>query len=245
MRNLKLTIQYDGARYKGWQKLGNDENTIQDKIEKTLSELLNEKIDLICSGRTDAKVNAENQVANFHTTSDISIDKILDHCYRSLPLDIIVKNIEEVDESFHSRFDVHEKVYTYKIDNAKFHDVFKRKYYYHVKEKLDIEKMKEASKIFIGSHDFRSFTALKAKKKSTKRKINYIDFKTNEDTIEIVFSGNGFLYRMVRILAGTIIDAGLSKITPDEIKEIMDAKKRSLAPETAPANALFLTKVVY
>ncbi|WMJ82149.1 tRNA pseudouridine(38-40) synthase TruA [Clostridium sp. MB40-C1] len=245
MRNIRLTIQYDGSRYKGWQRLGNTENTIQYKIEKVLSTLLNENIELIASGRTDAGVHAENQIANFHTKSNISINTILNYCYRYLPYDIVVKKAEDVEESFHSRFNVSQKIYTYKICNSTFPDVFTRKYSYHVTEKLDVEKMKEVASLFIGTHDFKSFTALKSKKKSTIREIFYIQFKPSENGIDIIFSGNGFLYKMLRILSGTLIQAGLGKISPKEVKEILDAKDRSLAPDTAPSHGLFLTSVLY
>lgn len=245
MRNLKIIIQYDGSRYKGWQKLGNNTNTLQHKLEKTLSELLREEIELIASGRTDAGVHAENQVANFYTNSNISIEKLLDFCYRSLPQDIVVKKVEEVEESFHSRFNVSQKVYTYKIHNSKIHDVFNGKYTYHVKEKLDIEKMKEAAEFFIGEHDFKSFTALKSKKKSTIRKIYSIDFKISGENIDIIFTGNGFLYKMVRILAATLIEVGLGKFPAADVKRIMNEKNRSLASDTAPAHGLFLTNVIY
>lgn len=245
MRNIKLTIQYDGSRYKGWQKLGNTENTIQAKIEAVLKTILEEDVDLIASGRTDAGVHAENQIANFHTNSKININKILNHCYKYLPSDIVIKNAKEVPDSFHSRYNVSKKVYTYKIYNAYFHDAFKRKYTYHVKEKLDIAAMKKAASVLVGTHDFKSFSATKSKKKSTVRTIHSIDFKVNQNNVDIVFTGNGFLYKMVRILTGTLLDAGLNKISPEEIQKILDAEDRSLAPSTAPANGLILTNVVY
>ncbi|MCY6484058.1 tRNA pseudouridine(38-40) synthase TruA [Clostridium aestuarii] len=245
MRNIKLTIEYDGSKYKGWQKLGNNNNTLQYKIEKILSELTNEEINLIASGRTDAGVHSKNQIANFKTNSTVSTSKILDYCYKYLPMDIIIKNAEEVDELFHSRYHVSQKIYTYKICNNKFHDIFNRKYSYHVKDKLDIEKMREASLLFIGSHDFKSFTALKSKKKSTIREINYINFIEKNGNIDIVFCGNGFLYKMIRILVGTLIEVGLGNLTIEEVKNILNQKDRSLAGPTAPAHGLFLTDVIY
>ncbi|PRR75915.1 tRNA pseudouridine synthase A [Clostridium thermopalmarium DSM 5974] len=171
MRNIKLTIQYDGTKYKGWQRLGNENNTIQGKIEKVLGKITGENIELIGSGRTDAGVHAYNQIANFKTNSNISNEKLLEDCYKFLPLDIVIKKAEDVDDRFHARYNALEKIYTYKIYNDSTHDVFKRKYSYHVKEELNIEKMRESAFVFIGKHDFKSFTALKSKKKSTVREI--------------------------------------------------------------------------
>ncbi|MFU0823989.1 tRNA pseudouridine(38-40) synthase TruA [Clostridium sp.] len=245
MRNIKLTIQYDGTKYKGWQKLGNENNTIQGKIEKVLTKITGENIELIGSGRTDAGVHAYNQIANFKTNSNISNEKLLEDCYKFLPLDIVIKNAEDVNDRFHARYNALEKIYTYKIYNDSTHDVFKRKYSYHVKEELNIEKMREAALVFIGRHDFKSFTALKSKKKSTIREIYSIDIIKNNADIDIVFRGNGFLYKMVRILTGTLVDAGLDKITPEDIKNIMEQKDRSIAPPTAPAHGLFLSEVIY
>lgn len=245
MRNIKLTMQYDGTRYKGWQRLGNDDNTIQTKIEKLLTQLLGEEINLIASGRTDAGVHANNQVANFYTKSSTSNKEILDYCYKYLPLDIVIKHCEDVDSNFHSRYDAKKKVYVYKIYNDKFHNVFKRKYSCHMPEELNIEAMQKAANLFIGKHDFKSFTALKSKKKSTVRELYSIKVEKFNCDIHITLTGNGFLYKMVRILVGTIIEAGLGNITFDEIKAIMDKKDRSLAPATAPAQGLFLQEVIY
>lgn len=245
MRNIKLTIQYDGTRYKGWQKLGNNDNTIQHKLECVLSELLGEEISLIASGRTDAGVHANMQVANFKTNSTKSNDTILKHCYKYLPQDIVVANAVDAGENFHSRYNVKKKIYTYNIYNSPVHDAFTRKYSYHVKETLDVKKMKEASKLFIGEHDFKSFTALKSKKKSTIKTVDSINFKKKGNNIEIIFTGNGFLYKMIRILVGTLINVGLGKLSIEDIQNIMNEKNREIAPETAPAHGLILTEVKY
>jgi tRNA pseudouridine38-40 synthase len=245
MRNIKLNIQYDGTKYKGWQKLGDDTNTIQYKIEKVLSELTGEEIDLIASGRTDAGVHARNQIANFKTKSNVTNEEILDYCYRYLPLDIVVQKCENASWDFHSRYNAKKKIYTYKIYNNKFHDIFNRKYSHHVKERLDISKMRDMASLFIGEHDFKSFTALKSKKKSTVREIYSIDFIQNGKDIDIVFVGNGFLYKMIRILVGTLIEAGLNRITKEDVQKIMLEKDRSIAPPTAPSHGLFLTDVIY
>jgi len=245
MRNIKLSIQYDGSRYKGWQRLGNEDNTIQGKIEKVLKELTNEEIELVASGRTDAGVHAYNQVTNFHTNSKVSNKELLNYCYKYLPSDIVIKTSEDVSKDFHSRYLVKEKIYIYKIYNDTFHDVFNKRYYYHVPEQLNIEIMKNAANVFIGKHDFKSFTALKSKKRSTIREIYSININKKGSEIEIIINGNGFLHKMVRILVGTLIQAGLGKITIEEILEIMDKKDRSFASDTAPAHGLFLKDIIY
>lgn len=245
MRNIKLTIQYDGTGYKGWQKLGNTNDTIQYKLENILSKLLGEEISLIGSGRTDAGVHANMQIANFKTNSSLSNKEIFKHFSKHLPQDIVVADVSDASENFHSRYNVKKKIYTYTIDNNAIHNVFTRKYSYNVKEKLDIKKMKEASKLFVGEHDFKSFTALKSKKKSTVKTIDSISFKKKDNDIEITFIGKGFLYKMIRILVGTLINVGLGKINIQDIENIMNQKNRSVAPETAPAHGLVLTEVKY
>lgn len=245
MRNIKLTIQYDGTGYKGWQKLGDNDGTIQYKLENLLSKLLGEETSIIGSGRTDAGVHANMQVANFKTNSSVSNEEILKYFHKHLPQDIVVTSVTDASANFHSRYNVKKKIYTYNIYNSPIHDVFTRKYSYNVQETLDIKKMKEASKLFIGEHDFKSFTALKSKKKSTIKTIDSIAFKRKDNNIEIIFTGKGFLYKMVRILAGTLISVGMGKLTLQDIENIMNEKDRSIAPETAPAHGLVLTEVKY
>ncbi|WP_138205530.1 tRNA pseudouridine(38-40) synthase TruA [Haloimpatiens lingqiaonensis] len=245
MRNIKLTFQYDGTKYQGWQRLRNTPNTIQEKMESILSLFTNENIELTCSGRTDAGVHAENAVANFKTNCTSSTEEIFHYCNTYMPKDIVVKKVDEVDENFHSRYNAKEKIYTYKICNNTFHNVFTRKYSYHIPTKLNIDKMREAASFLVGEHDFKSFTALKSKKKSTVRQIYSINIIEEDGNIDMVFHGNGFLYKMVRILAGTLIEVGLSNIESDSIPHLLFLKDRSQSGPTAPAHGLFLTRVVY
>ena len=221
MRNIKMTIRYDGSRYKGFQRLKDNNMTIQGKIEDVLSKIVNENIEIIGSGRTDMGVHAYGQVANFKTNSNLSIEKMKSYLYEYLPEDIVITNIEEVSERFHSRYNAKSKVYLYKIYNNKFHDPFLRKYTTHIAKNLDIELMKEASKYFIGEHDFTSFASSKSKKKSNVRTIYSINIIENNGLIEIYFEGNGFLYNMVRIMTGALIDVGQKKMTPEDIKLIL------------------------
>ncbi|CEH34528.1 tRNA pseudouridine(38-40) synthase TruA [Romboutsia lituseburensis] len=245
MRNIKMTIKYDGSRYKGFQRLKDNDMTIQGKIENVLSKMTNESIEIIGSGRTDMGVHANGQVANFKTDSELSIKKMHDYLYEYLPEDIVIINMEEVDDRFHSRYNAKSKIYLYKIDNNKYHDPFLRKYTTHVEKKLDLELMREASKYLIGEHDFTSFASSKSKKKSNIREIHSIEIKEHHNLVEIYVHGNGFLYNMVRIIVGALLDVGLHRKTPQDIKEMLEFKDRSKASDTAPSKGLILHKVNY
>ena len=193
MRNIKITIEYDGTKYKGWQRLGDSDNTIQHKIEAVLSKMAGENIEITASGRTDAGVHATNQIANFRTESSMSEHKMRSYCYEFLPEDIVVKSVEEVDLNFHARYNAKAKKYVYNICNNKAHNVFTRKYDYHVPLTLNVEKMRRAAEVLIGEHDFQSFTTLKTKKKSTVRDIYTINIVNEDGNIEISIQGNGFM----------------------------------------------------
>lgn len=245
MKNIKLTIEYAGTRYRGWQKLGDSDNTIQYKLEKTLSTILGQEILITGSGRTDAGTHALNQVANFNYPSDISLNNLINNVNSKLPNDITIKNAEYVPLTFHSRHSAKKKVYTYKIDNAQYPSIFTKKYAYHIPEKLDIEEMNKAINFLIGKRDFQSFTALKDGKKSTVRELNSIEIIESNNLIQFIFTGNSFLYKMVRILTGTLVEVGLHNIKKEDLIYIMNSNKRSLAGPTVPSNGLFLTDVHY
>ena len=245
MRNIKMTIEYDGSNFKGFQRLKDNDNTIQGKIEDVLSKLTNEKIEIIGSGRTDMGVHAVGQVINFKTNCSESVEKIQKYLYKYLPESIVVRKIEEVDDRFHSRYNAKRKVYLYKIDNREYPNPFNRKYTCHIAKKLDLDAMREVAKVLIGEHDFTSFCSSRSKKKSHIREIYSITINEKDDIIEIYVEGNGFLYNMVRIIAGTLIDAGHGRISADEVKELLELKDRSKSPETAPAKGLFLYRVKY
>ncbi|MEW9079381.1 tRNA pseudouridine(38-40) synthase TruA [Terrisporobacter glycolicus] len=245
MRNIKMIVQYDGSNFKGFQRLKDNDNTVQGKIEDVLCKLTNENVEIIGSGRTDMGVHAMGQVVNFKTDCNDSVEKIQKYLYKYLPESIVIKSIEEVEDRFHSRYNAKSKVYLYKIDNNKFHNPFFRKYSAHISKKLNLDLMKEASTYLIGEHDFSSFASSKSKKKSHVRNIESIDIVEKDNMIEIYVKGDGFLYNMVRIIVGTLIDAGLNKLNATDIKEILEAKDRKVAPETAPAKGLYLFKVQY
>lgn len=245
MKNIKLTIQYDGTRYKGWQRLGEGQMTIQGKMEDVLSKMTGEKIEIFGSGRTDAGVHALNQVANFKTNSEMTTKEILDYCYRYLPDDIVVKKVEKAHEKFHARYNVKSKKYLYRIWNYKYHDPFIRKHVTQIPQSLNINDMKKAASYLIGEYDFSSFTTAKSKKKPRVREIFGIDINKEGKIIEIIFEGSGFLHNMVRIIVGTLIEIGLGRMKPDEILDILNKKDRKFAGPTAPAKGLFLYDVEY
>lgn len=245
MRNIKITMEYDGSRYNGWQRLGDTENTIQSRLEKVLSKMTNGKIEIIGSGRTDAGVHALAQVANFKTRTDMTTKEIRSYCNQYLPKDIVVKGVEEVDEKFHARYNAKAKKYLYRIRIGAIPTAFDRKYTYYVPNFLDIEAMKKASKLFLGEHDFQAFSSVKSKKKSTVREIFDISITKEEKEIHIMFHGKGFLHNMARIMVGTLMEVGEGKRTPESIKDILSSKVRENAGVTAPAQGLFLYEVFY
>lgn len=253
MRNIKMLIEYDGSKYKGWQKLGNDSDeaqakdtlTIQGKLESVLSIMANEDISVIGCGRTDAGVHALNYTANFHTNSNLSTEKISEYLYKYLPEDIQVKSIKDCSERFHSRYNALSKTYVYRINNKDKRNIFNRKYEYTIYEPLNVEKMLKAADFLIGTHDFQSFTTLKSKKKSTIKTIYSINVVKNGDLIEIEIKGNSFLWNMVRIICGTLIEVGKGNLKPEDVERILNQKKRQEAGPNAPAHALFLKDVEY
>lgn len=245
MRNIKMIIQYDGTRYKGWQKQTEDINTVQGKLESILGNMTGEEIQLVGCGRTDTGVHAINYTANFHTNSTMNTDDMHKYLNDKLPDDIAVKLIKNASERFHARYNILSKTYMYRINNSGIKNVFDRKYIHSIDEKLNIEKMRECAAVLVGTHDFQSFTTLKSKTKSTVRTINFINIEDNDGIIEIDVNGNGFLWNMVRIILGTLIEAGKEKLSPEDVKNILEAKKRAEAGPMVPAKALFLKDVEY
>ncbi|WP_187117425.1 tRNA pseudouridine(38-40) synthase TruA [Clostridium amazonitimonense] len=245
MRNLKMTIEYDGSRYKGWQKQKDNVLTIQDKVETVLSKMTGEDIQVIGCGRTDSGVHAENYIANFHTNCDLSVDSMLNYLYEYLPEDIVVKSMKDTGERFHARYNVKAKTYVYTINNNRFRSVFNKKYTYHTDDKLNLDEMRRASEVLLGTHDFQSFTSLKPNTKSTVRTINYIDIREDKGIIEIEVNGNGFLLNMVRIITGTLLEVGKGNLKPLDVEKILNEKKRSEAGPIAQAKGLCLKDVKY
>lgn len=209
MRNIKLTIEYDGKSFNGWQKQPNKLN-IQGEIENAIEVITKEKVDLIASGRTDAGVHSLGQVANFKTKSKMEISKIAIALNSQLKNSIVIKKAEEVEESFHARFNCKQKKYRYIINNSLYGSALYRDMEYHMPVKLNVENMKEAVTYFEGKHDFKAFKSSGTSSKTSIREIYKAEIKTTKDErIIIELTGNGFLYNMVRIIAGTLVDVGL------------------------------------
>lgn len=245
MRNIRLLIQYEGTRYQGWQRQETSENTIQGKLERLLTQMCGEKIELQGSGRTDAGVHALGQVANFHTCTNMSTEEIVEYCNRYLPEDIAVIRAEEAGERFHSRLNARGKCYRYQVINSSIPDVFRRRYALEVPQKLDVEAMRRAARLLCGEHDYKAFTSARKGKKSTVRCIDEILLEQNGSLITFTFRGNGFLYHMVRIIVGTLLETGMGMRSPDSIAEVLESGVRDKAGYLVPAKGLTLVEVQY
>lgn len=268
--NYKIILQYEGTRYQGWQKQGNTDNTIQSKLESVLSKMTGQKIEVDASGRTDAGVHALGQVANFHINTKPdgadggesgmenkkrSAGEIMEYMNFYLPEDIAVISIEEVPERFHSRLNAKGKTYCYRVVNSGIPHVFDRRYVHILEEKPDIRAMEKAVPFLLGTHDFKAFTSARKGKKSTIRTIDEIRIERTasmsmqlqgvQDEIRFWYSGNGFLYHMVRIMTGTLLEVGLHKRKPEDIAEILESGRRENAGELVPAKGLTLMEVRY
>ena len=244
MRNIKLTIEYDGKDFNGWQKQPNKLN-IQGTIEQAIKSITGEDVELNASGRTDAGVHAFGQVANFKTNSQIPIDKFAIAINSKLKRSIVIKKVEEVDEKFHSRLNCKKKTYRYIINNSTEGSAIYRNLETHIPQKLDVERMKEAVKYFEGEHDFKAFKSSGTSSKNSVRTIYKAEVYKENDKIYIELTGNGFLYNMVRIIAGTLVEVGLGKLEPKDIIQIIKEGKREKAGKTLPPNGLYLLKVMY
>jgi tRNA pseudouridine38-40 synthase len=246
MRNIKLTLQYDGSDYFGWQRQKNTRQTISEIIENVLSKVLQEKLKLIAAGRTDTGVHAREQVANFVTNSKMSLPRLHQSLNAILPKDIRVIKVELAPADFNSRYSAKVKTYRYTILNSYSSDVFLRRYIYHYPlSRLDVPAMRKAAAILVGSHDFISFKRTDKKIRSTMRDIKQIKITKKGKLIHIDVTANSFLYHMVRNIAGTLIEIGKGSFPPENIKNILKAKDRRTAGPTAPACGLCLMKVKY
>ena len=245
MNNYKITIQYDGTRYKGWQGQNSTGLTIQGKIEAVLGQMAGHAVEVIGSGRTDAGVHAKGQVANFHIEEHFTEEKILSYLNHYLPDDIAVIAVEQVDERFHSRYAAKKKTYRYHIHMGEISDVFERKYEYQYEKTLDVERMKEAASYLIGTHDFTSFCGNKKMKKSAVRCISKIEMKEIKGELQIDFTGDSFLQGMVRILVGTLVEVGEGKRKAEGIPAVLESRNREKAGFTAPPQGLILVSVRY
>ena len=244
MRNIKLTIEYDGKDFNGWQKQPNKLN-IQGTIEQAIKQITGENIELNASGRTDAGVHALGQVANFKTNSQIPLEKFPIAINSKLKKSIVIKKAEEVDERFHSRLSCKKKTYRYIINNLPEGSAIYRNLETHIPQKLNIKKMEQAIKYFEGEHDFKAFKASGTSNKNSVRTIYETKIYERNERIYIELTGNGFLYNMVRIIVGTLVEVGLGKIEPCQITGIIKTGKRENAGKTLPPQGLYLLEVSY
>ena len=245
MANFRLDLCYDGSRYRGWQRLGDSEHTIQGKLEQVISRMVGRPTEVIGSGRTDGGVHAMGQVANFHAETALSAAEILAYLRRYLPEDIGVLAVTEVDPRFHSRYQAAEKTYRYRIWNADVPCVFERKYVWQVPEPLNLDAMAAGAALLLGTHDFLPFSSLKKSKKSTVRTLKQLEINRVGPELQITAVADGFLYHMVRILVGTLVDIGQGKLLPAEISAVFEAGVRADAGQTAPPKGLCLMEVKY
>lgn len=244
MKNIKLTIEYDGTDYCGWQKQNNN-ITVQGTLEKAIKKATNELIDVIGSSRTDAGVHARGMVCNFSTNSTIPGERFREAVNRRLPEDIVIIKSEEVEEDFHARYSSKGKTYSYTIINKHQKIAIGKNFYYHVKDDLDIEQMKKACEYFVGKHDFQAFQSKGSSVKTTIRTIEELYIEKEADIIRVIVTADGFLYNMVRIIVGTLIQVGKGKMKAEDIRSILESCNRLKAGPCVKPNGLVLEEVYY
>lgn len=244
MRNIKLTIQYDGTNYSGWQSQKNS-IAIQDLVARALKKLLGESIKVTGASRTDAGVHAAGQVANFKSGTKLTLLNIKEGLNRYLPNDIVVIKIQSVDMDFHSQYCAKSKLYRYTIYTNNTVTPFKRNYTVKTKFKLDLSKMRKEARALLGRHDFSSFQSTNSERQSTIRRIYRLDVVKKGRFIYFYIEADGFLYNMVRTIVGTLVNAGRGRLKEGSLKKIIKAKTRSAAGPTMPGKGLCLMKVRY
>jgi tRNA pseudouridine38-40 synthase len=245
MRTLKVTIEYDGTNYLGWQ-IQPQGLTIQGILEEKLALLTGQKTQVTASGRTDAGVHALNQVAHFRTESQMEVPSFQKALNSVLPPDIVIKRIEEVEEGFHARKHAKSKVYVYQILNRSLRSPFHRTTTWHVPQKLDLREMKRATQHLLGEHDFSAFRSVGSPTRTAVRKVLHAEWRMGRDGfLRFEIEATGFLKQMVRAIVGTLVEVGRGKISAQELKTILDSKDRKQAGPTAPAHGLFLKEVRY
>lgn len=244
MKRIKLTIEYDGSAYSGWQKQP-DQKTIQGEIEEAILKTIGQNVEIFGSGRTDAGVHAYGQTAHFDLSVPVPISKLKDILNGALPADIYINNLEEVESDFHARFSIKKKCYLYKIYNGENKKPFLARRMAYIKKGLDVDKMKEASKLLVGKHDFHGFCSANTCATDFVREIFDINIEKEDDYIFIYVYGSGFLYNMVRIIVGTLVDYALGKITLKDIIAALENGDRTKSGQTMPAHGLYLKETYY
>ena len=245
MRTFRLTLCYEGTRYKGWQRQGNTPDTLQAKLEELLGRVLEQKIELAGSGRTDAGVHARRQVCSFRAATDRSCGELLAALREHLPEDVGALALEEAAPRFHARLSCTGKRYVYRVWNSDAPCVFERRWTAVFPAPLDTEAMERAAEKLTGTHDFTAFCANRHMKKSAVRTLRAVDVERVGDELRLGFEGDGFLYNMVRILVGTLLEVGTGARRPEDMPAILDSRDRARAGFTAPAHGLILWDVRY
>ena len=244
MKRILLTIEYDGTNYCGWQKQP-QQKTIQGEIEDAIFRAIGESVEIFGSGRTDAGVHALNQTAHFDLNAPVPVEKIADILNRVLPADISIKNAQEVESDFHARFSIKKKCYLYKIYNGETKNAFLANRMAWVKNNLDLTKMEEASKLIVGEHDFSGFCSANTCATNFVRRVFDIEIEKQDSYIYVSVCGSGFLYNMVRIIVGTLVDYAQGKISLEDIEIALEKGQRSKAGQTMPACGLYLKETIY
>ena len=245
MKNYRLVLSYEGTRYRGWQRQGNTAGSIQEKLETLLSRLLDQKVELAASGRTDAGVHARMQVCSFRGETERGAEELLRELRRYLPEDIGAVSLEEAEPRFHARLSCREKTYLYRIWNSESPNVFTRRFQLCVPGALDDKAMERAARLLCGEHDFAAFCSLKNARRSTVRDLRAVEIRREGEELQLYFTGDGFLYNMVRILTGSLLEVGQGHRSPESLAEALQSKDRALAGPTAPAQGLCLWEVKY
>lgn len=247
MENIKLTIRYDGNKFNGFQRQAQQPNsrTVQQILEEAFSALYKEEVIVIGAGRTDKGVHAKNQVCNIKVKGKIPIEKIPLAVNSLLPSDLSVMKTELVEDEFHSRYSAKGKIYKYQILSHKVRDPFIRNNSWHVPIPLNLEEMQKATKYFVGTHNFKAFCSAKSGKSDFIRTIEWLKIDKQNNIISITIKGNGFLYNMVRIIVGTLVDIGHGKYPHHEVKAILESQERKRSGATAPAHGLCLEEIIY
>lgn len=246
MRNIKLTIEYDGSRYSGWQRLGKgeSENTIENKLLEIIKKMTGEEIEIFCGCRTEVGIHAYAQIANFKTESDIKLFEIKRYLNRYLPMDIAVTEAEEMPERFHASLNAKSKTYLYRIAIGDVPSVFDRKYSYYSFQTPDVKLMENAATQLIGKHDFKDFSTVK-RTKSTMKEIYMIDITQDEREIQITIKADDFIHNMARMLVSTLIEIGLGKRKVEEIAAILDPNTTDIASAACSPQGMILKEIEY
>lgn len=243
-RTYRLTLAYDGTRYRGWQRLPNGALTVQGSVERALSELFGQPIEVSGSGRTDAGVHAEMQVVSF-SAPERPLEATLSQLRRRLPEDIGALSLDYAGDRFHARLCATEKTYVYRVWNSELPDVFWRRFRVQLPQKLDLAAMQAAAEWMVGTHDFKAFCANKQFKKSSVRTLKSLKIETEGAEVRFVLTADGFLYHMARILVGTLLEIGMGRRELATVEEIFASRRRESAGETVPAKGLCLKEVRY